>query len=231
MLKEPPIQQGKIYWALEGLFNCFVIKHTSNIWSTKEKLPPEAYAALARHFESGKSEFICPPGAVSGSPVSLFPALPSSESGFNFVERHRQVELNLHLVCHWWILWYAQEMGGWGNAGRTLVRCVCECMYTYICTLLYELNSHQKTVSNLWHGFMGQGSQQSLSTLRGSSIHDLPPVLMWKGPMNQKRPRHSRQILANTRAIREQIVTFKAEKGLRCLKFRTKKQCNTVKEF
>ncbi len=205
MLKEPPIQQGKIYWALEGLFICFVIKHTSNIWSTKEKLPPEAYAALARHFESGKSGFICPPGAVSGSPVSLFPALPSSESGFNFVERHRQIELNLHLVCHWWILWYSQKMGGSGNAGRTLVRCVCECMYTYIGTLLYELNSHQKTVSNLWKMVSwGKEVNNLYQLLRLHPSMTCPLVLMWKGPMNQKRPRHSRQILANTTNLRLQ---------------------------
>lgn len=130
MLKGRPIQQGKIYWAFWGLFNCFIIKHTSNNHLTSDrqkKRPHEAYAALARHFESEKSGLMCD-----------LQVLPSSESSFNCLERHRQVELNVHLACHWWILWYFPRK--WGSEA-TLEKLGCGvyqvCMYTCIRTLLY----------------------------------------------------------------------------------------------
>lgn len=202
MLKGRPIQQGKIYWAFWGLFNCFIIKHTSNNHLTSDrqkKRPHEAYAALARHFESEKSGLMCD-----------LQVLPSSESSFNCLERHRQVELNVHLACHWWILWYFPRK--WGSEA-TLEKLGCGvyqvCMYTCIRTLLY-------IYIYMWTEFPSKNSLKFVTWFHGIKkptlfinsygfIHPSPPlfVLMWKGPMDQKRPRHSRQILATpARAIR-----------------------------
>lgn len=120
-----------------------------------------------------------------------------------------------------------QKMGIWGNAGKTPVRGVSS-VYVYMhshTTIICELNSHQKTVSNLWHGAVGIRKPTLFINSYGF-IHPSPPlfVLMWKGPMDQKRPRHSRQILATPRGQSGQIWAFEAKKLLG-LKLRTKKQC------
>lgn len=157
------------------------------------------------------------PGILSrkSRDLCVHQVLRSSESSFNCLERHRQVELNVHLACHWRILWYSQKMGIWGNDGKTLVRGVSS-VYVYMhshTTIICELNSHQKTVSNLWHGAVGIRKPALFINSYGF-IHPSPPlfVLMWKGPVDQKRPRHSRQILATpARTIRTNL-------GLRSLK-------------
>lgn len=111
----------------------------------------------------------------------------------------------------------------WKNSGAVL-----SSVYVYM---------HSHTTIYMWAEFPSKNSLKFVTWFHGirkptlfinsyGFIHPSPPlfVLMWKGPMDQKRPRHSRQILATPRGQSGQIWAFEAKKLLG-LKLRTKQQC------